>query len=73
VVRLQDLGIRYIMEDQIKEKKGVGLKVFGMSLVLLSSLNLMLSWRGGFSIDLFYPMILAVGVALFVVGTLKGK
>ena len=33
------------MEEEIKEKKGVGLKAFGMSLILLSSLNLMLSWR----------------------------
>ncbi|MEK6725035.1 MAG: hypothetical protein AABY54_00570 [Deltaproteobacteria bacterium] len=61
------------MEEEIKEKKGVGLKAFGMSLILLSSLNLMLSWRGGFPIDLFYPTILVVGIALFVVGTLKGK
>lgn len=61
------------MEEEIKEKKGVGFKVFGIMLVLLSCLNLMFSWRGGFPIDLFYPTILVVGVALFVVGTLKGK
>jgi hypothetical protein len=61
------------MEEESKEKKGVGLKVFGILLVLLSSLNLMFSWRGGFSIDYFYPMIFVVGVAFFVVGTLKGK
>lgn len=61
------------MEEEVKEKKGVGLKAFGMSLILLASLNLLFCWRGGFPVGVFYPAIMAVGIALFVFGVVRGK
>ncbi len=61
------------MEEEFKEKKGVVLKMFGMSLILLSSLDLMFSWRSGFPIGILYPAILVAGTAMFVFGTLRGR
>lgn len=61
------------MENEIKEKKGVALKAFGMSLILLSSLDLMFCWRGGFPVGVFYPTIMVVGIALFTMGVLRGN
>ncbi len=61
------------MEEEVKEKKGAGLKVLGMSLILLSSLNLMFCWRAGFHVGVLYPAIMVVGVLLFVSGVLRGR
>ena len=61
------------MEEEVKEKKGVALKAFGMSLILLSSLDLMFCWRGGFPVGVFYPTIMAAGIALFTIGVLRGR
>lgn len=61
------------MEETIKEKKGIVLKTFGMSLILLASLNMAFHWRGGFSLPVFYPLIMGTGVALFIFGVLRGK
>lgn len=55
------------------EKKGVGLKVFGAVLVILGSLNLMLCWRGSMPVNTFYPVIVVIGIAFFVFGTLRGS
>ena len=61
------------MEEEFKEKKGVALKMFGMSLILLSSLDLMFSWRAGFPVGILYPTILAAGIAMFALGQMRGK
>ena len=61
------------MEKEIKEKKGIALKAFGMSLILLASLDLTFCWRGGFPVGVFYPTIMVVGIVLFVFGILRGK
>lgn len=59
------------MEEE-KTKRGVGIKVFGVSLIILGSLNLMLCWRGGLAVYPFYPAIMVVGIVLFIFGTLRG-
>lgn len=61
------------MEEKDKEKKGVALKFFGMSLILLSSLNMVFYWRGGFPMSPLYPTIMVAGIALFVFGILRGR
>lgn len=61
------------MENEIKEKKGVALKAFGMSLILLSILNLMFCWRGGFPVGVFYPTIMVAGIAMFAMGVVRGN
>jgi len=60
------------MEEEIKEKKGIALKVFGVSLFLIGSLNTMLCWRGGIATNTFGPSVMFVGIALFIVGTIRG-
>ncbi len=63
------------MEKEIykEEKQGTALKVFGVVLIILGSLNLMLCWRGGLSISPFYPVILLIGLGLFIIGKLKNS
>jgi hypothetical protein len=60
------------MEKEIKEKKGVPLKVFGVCLFLIGSLTTMLHWRGGMPVSAFNPIIMVVGVAFFIIGTIRG-
>lgn len=62
-----------VMEEEFKEKKGVALKALGMMLILLSSLDLMFCWRGGFPVGILYPTILVAGIAMFAFGTLRGR
>lgn len=52
--------------------KGVKTKLFGVSLIILASLNLMVSWRGSLDVNLWQVLILAVGIALFALGAAKG-
>lgn len=59
--------------DAGNKKKGVIPKTFGMMLILLSSLNLMLCWRGGLSPGVFYPIVLSIGISLFAFGTIRGN
>ena len=60
------------MEKEVKEKKGVPLKVFGVSLFFIGALTTMLNWRGGMPVNAFPPMIMVVGVAFFIIGTILG-
>jgi hypothetical protein len=61
------------MEEKDKEKKGVAIKFFGMSLILLGSLNMVFYWRGGFPMSPLHPIVMGVGIALFIFGGLRGK
>ncbi|MBE9503385.1 MAG: hypothetical protein IME96_04350 [Proteobacteria bacterium] len=60
------------MEEKVKEKKGVALKVFGVSLFIVGSLNAVLFWRGGMPLDVFNPSVMALGITFFIIGTLRG-
>ena len=60
-------------EKYREEKQGIALKTFGVVLIILGSLNLMLCWRGGLAISPFYPVILVIGIALFIIGKLKNS
>jgi len=61
------------MEEEIEEKKGIALKVFGVSLFIIGSLNTMLCWRGGISTNTFGPIVMLAGIALFIAGTIRGQ
>ena len=54
------------------EKKGVGLKVFGVCLFFIGGLNTMLCWRGGMQLYAFHPTLMAIGIAFFIAGTIRG-
>jgi hypothetical protein len=53
--------------------KGVKTKLFGVSLIILASLNLMVSWRGSMDVNLWQVLILGVGIALYAIGAAKGS
>ena len=52
--------------------KGVKTKLFGVSLIILASLNLMVSCRGSLEASLWQMLILGVGIAFYAVGAARG-
>ena len=60
------------MEEEIQEKKGIAIKVFGISLFLIGALNTMLCWRGGIAANTFGPSVMLAGIILFIIGTIRG-
>ena len=62
-----------ITVEEEREKKGVGLKVFGVCLVILGSLNTALCWRGGLPVYSFHPPLIVVGIVFFIIGNIRGK
>lgn len=60
------------MEEVKEKKKGIELRVFGVVLFLLGSLNAMLSWRGSFEFQGFYGTLMVSGIVFFIIGLLRG-
>ena len=58
--------------SEAAEPKGVKTKLFGVSLIILASLNLMVSWRGSLDVNLWQVLLLGVGIALFALGAAMG-
>ena len=52
--------------------KGVVTKIFGVVLIILGSLDMMLSWRGGMEVNPFHIGIFASGIVLFALGAAMG-
>lgn len=57
--------------DDPGAKKGVKTKLFGVLLIILGGLDSMLSWRGGFAPSGIYVFLLAAGVALYGLGSVR--
>ncbi len=52
-------------------EKGAIIRIFGVVLIFLGILNSMLSWRGGFTVSSFYFLLIAGGVFLYGVGSIR--
>jgi len=62
------------MTENIQEAKthnthGAIVKLFGVILIILGTLNTMLSWRGGFAVMSLPVILLALGLGLCLVGS----
>jgi hypothetical protein len=55
-----------------KTRKGVHAKLLGVGLIFLGAMDSMLSWRGGVELSDFYLALFAAGIALYVVGSIRG-
>ena len=55
-----------------RPRKGVAIKLFGVTLVCLGVLDSMLSWRGGFQVEGAYALMIALGVFLYALGAIRG-
>ena len=62
----------FITEDP-SVPKGVILKIFGVVLVFLGSLDLMLFWRGGVPIDFFHVFLLIIGAFFYAFGSFRNR
>ena len=54
------------------QSRGAIIRIFGVILVILGTLDNMLMWRGGFALDAFYVLLIATGVVLYAIGTIRG-
>ena len=55
-----------------RPRKGVAIKLSGLTLVFLGVLDSMLSWRGGFQVEGAYALMIALGVFLYALGAIRG-
>ena len=54
------------------KRKGVTIRLFGAILIILGSLDMMLTWRGGITAEPFHIALLIGGFFLFGVGAAIG-
>ena len=54
-------------------KKGVVIKLFGVVFIFLGALDSMTAWRGGFTVDTSFVVLIATGMLLFAVGAIRGR
>jgi len=52
-------------------RRGVITKLLGVIMIFLTTLDGMLSWRGGIAISDFYLFLFAAGVFLFALGAIR--
>ena len=51
--------------------RGAIIRLFGVILIILGTLDSMLMWRGGLALDTFYAAMIATGLFLVLIGTIK--
>jgi hypothetical protein len=51
--------------------RGAIIRLFGVFLVILGTLDIMLSWRGAFAIVPFHVMLIAAGLLLCLIGAIR--
>ncbi len=51
--------------------RGAIIRLFGVILVILGTLDIMLSWRGGFEVAPFHAMLLIGGLLLCLIGAIR--
>ena len=64
------------MTNQQAETTGLGsrgaiIRLFGVILVILGTLDIMLSWRGGFAVEPFHAALIGVGLLLCLIGAIR--
>ncbi len=50
--------------------RGMLPRLFGVILIMIGSLNSLLSWRGGLVVNDFYLLLIATGLFLFAIGVI---
>ena len=53
-------------------RKGAVIKLFGVALVLIGTLDSMLFWRAGMPFGGVYVLLIVAGIILFAFGTIRG-
>ncbi len=51
--------------------RGAIIRLFGVILVILGTLDSMLMWRGGFALSNLYVGMIASGLFLYLIGTIR--
>lgn len=57
--------------NQDTGNRGAIIRLFGAILIILGTLDVMLSWRGGVVVVPFHAMLIIAGVALCLVGAIR--
>jgi len=54
-------------------RKGAIIRLFGVVLIFVGTLDTMLLWRGGLALDPGYTLLICTGLALFGLGAVRGN
>ena len=54
-------------------RKGAIIRLFGVVLIFVGTLDTMLMWRGGLVLDSHYTLLIFLGLALFALGAVRGS
>ncbi len=54
-----------------RSSRGAFARMFGVILIILGTLDIMLSWRGAFEIVPFHVMLIAAGLLLCLIGAVR--
>ncbi|MFQ5626825.1 MAG: hypothetical protein ACE5FM_09260 [Methyloligellaceae bacterium] len=52
-------------------RRGSIMRLFGVVLIFLGTLDAMLSWRGGLALSDFYILLFALGLVFYAVGSVR--
>jgi hypothetical protein len=58
-------------ETPDRRNRGAIIRLFGVILIILGTLNTMLSWRGGFTVEPFHAMLIGAGLLLCLIGSIR--
>ncbi|MCP4319189.1 MAG: hypothetical protein GY789_25170 [Hyphomicrobiales bacterium] len=62
-----------IAETPGGQSRGAIIRLFGVILIILGSLNTMLSWRGSFEVHPFHAALIVTGIVLYIIGAIRRR
>jgi len=54
-----------------RPRRGVKTKLLGVVLLIVGTMDSMLSWRGGLVVNDFYVFLLVAGITLYIIGAIR--
>lgn len=60
-----------MMAEQVPAPKGVGIRIIGVVMVIVGALDMMLLWRDGQSPSWFFVLLIAGGLVIYAIGSVR--
>jgi len=59
--------------DNDQPRKGAAIKMFAVGLFFVGGLDAMLAWRGSFAVEAFAFLLMAAGLVLYFIGSVRAR